>query len=67
MQNSETDTVQASPPSTTSTLLDLKSYGKEISNSEADKKPDIEKIKIEEELQKKVDDTIQRIKDTSEQ
>jgi hypothetical protein len=53
-----------SPPSTSSTLTDLKQYAKE----EVDAKPIIQdKVKVEEELQRKVDETVQRIRDTSEQ
>jgi hypothetical protein len=53
--------VEMSPPSTSSTLTDLKQYAED-----QDKKP-VEKVKMEEELQRKVDETIQRIQDTSAQ
>lgn len=66
MSDTSTDTkadVKVSPPSASSTLTDLKQYGED----QLDHKPVDDKVKMEQELQKKVDETIQRIRDTSEQ
>lgn len=58
--------IKMSPPSAASTLTDLKQYAGD--DETLDIKPtQLDRIKIEQQVQQRLDDTVQRIKDTSEQ